>query len=292
MPNDQNATGRKKTLPTTPVGGLLGAIVGGIAFSEMFDGAGSLFSWQWITGACVGGALGSVLGRAFGHPNPPEAGNPANSTVCPPEQAQRQSTRIGGECRQIEKSHITAPDRDICRPSVPPESTPTTTSTTAHPRRWRDNLLLVELVEIPVLAILWFLFIFTIDPSVRQLSPLQYVLVAVGAPAIFLGFWGTYLGYIRVARWGGPLVDIGLWVVVSLVTAGTTFLAWTILDINRRILVTFAYRGAIPPEYAWSMSSKAARKQWEAKQTRGQARPSSANLPSEDTARKLAEPQG
>jgi drug/metabolite transporter (DMT)-like permease len=81
--------------------------------------------------------------------------------------------------------------------------------------------------------------------------------------AIFL-MWGGYNLFIRLARAGGPKVDVGLWVIATAATASVTFWGWTVLDINRLVISKLFYRGAAPVEYAWSSKSKQRRKEWEA----------------------------
>ena len=80
---------------------------------------------------------------------------------------------------------------------------------------------------------------------------------------LLLGSWAIYNVYIRIARAGGRIVDIALWVVASLATGSYTFWAWTILDVNRFIMSRLFYCGEAPLEYAWSARSKQVRKGWE-----------------------------
>jgi hypothetical protein len=87
--------------------------------------------------------------------------------------------------------------------------------------------------------------------------------------SMLLGSWAIFNGYIRVARAGGRIVDIGLWVIASALTASYTFWAWSILDINRIIISKLFYRGDAPVELAWSWRSKQVRKAWEQAQKAG-----------------------
>jgi hypothetical protein len=80
---------------------------------------------------------------------------------------------------------------------------------------------------------------------------------------LLLGSWAIYNLYIRIARAGGRIVDIALWVLASLATGTYTFWAWTILDVNRFLISKLFYRGEAPVEYAWSARSKQVRKAWE-----------------------------
>jgi hypothetical protein len=73
----------------------------------------------------------------------------------------------------------------------------------------------------------------------------------------------------RLARAAGGRVDIALWVIASAFTGSYTFWAWTILDINRRLLARLFYQGDAPVEYAWSARSKYVRKRWEQAQRAG-----------------------
>ena len=86
---------------------------------------------------------------------------------------------------------------------------------------------------------------------------------------MLLGSWAIYNLYIRIARAGGKLVDIGLWVIATAVTGSYTFWAWSILDINRLIIAKFLYRGDAPVELAWSARSKQIRKVWEKARNEG-----------------------
>jgi hypothetical protein len=89
---------------------------------------------------------------------------------------------------------------------------------------------------------------------------------------ILLGSWVVYNVYIRIARAGGRIVDIGLWILASVLTSSYTFWAWTILDINRLLVAKLFYRGEAPVEYAWSITSKQVRKLWEQAQKTANAR--------------------
>ncbi|MEK7993859.1 MAG: hypothetical protein AAB403_08670, partial [Planctomycetota bacterium] len=58
MTNETKGTRQQKT---GGIAALIGAIVGGIACSELFGGTGSLFSWQWGVGMLIGGVLGCLI---------------------------------------------------------------------------------------------------------------------------------------------------------------------------------------------------------------------------------------
>lgn len=83
------------------------------------------------------------------------------------------------------------------------------------------------------------------------------------APMAALFLWGVYLLYIRLARAGGAVVDVGLWLLMATITSSFTFWCWTVLDINRLMMAKLFYRGEAPVEYAWSARSKRRRREWE-----------------------------
>ena len=127
----------------------------------------------------------------------------------------------------------------------------------------RSKIAAIEAIELASLGfLLWFFgAILTFgDPHFSFLDQLMFFAFTEG---ILLGSWALYNGYIRIARAGGRLVDLGLWVVASLLTASYTFWAWSILDINRWLIARQFYRGEAPIEYAWSIRSKRIRKAWE-----------------------------
>ena len=126
----------------------------------------------------------------------------------------------------------------------------------------RNKLALIEFIE---LASLGFAFwcLGTITAISDGESFFDQIIFFVITQSIVLGSWAIYNGYIRVARAGGRIVDIGLWVIASLATASYTFWAWSILDINRLIVSKLLYRGDAPVELAWSARSKQIRKIWE-----------------------------
>ena len=87
--------------------------------------------------------------------------------------------------------------------------------------------------------------------------------ILVFLEVILLGSWAIYNAYIRIARATGRILDVGIWILASILTATYTFWAWTILDVNRFIVSKLFYRGEAPVEYAWSWRSKYIRKAWE-----------------------------
>ena len=156
-------------------------------------------------------------------------------------------------------------------PPPPPANNLQSTSWFA---RLRSNLTALEAVELPLLIAGLYTpigILYTIDTA-SEASTLSEGL-STAASAVWFGFaalvaglflWGVYLLYIRIARWGGPAVDVGLWLICSLATATFTFWCWTVLDINRWIIAKLLYRGEAPVEFAWSAPSKRRRKDWEA----------------------------
>jgi hypothetical protein len=150
-------------------------------------------------------------------------------------------------------------------------------------KRIRYNLYAIELIELLGLGLLLSLFIYLSTGSPKNLS------VDEVGPFLMLVFggiclWGAYLLYIRLARAGGPIADIGLWVSLSFLTASFTFWCWTILDLNRGFLSWLFYEGETPVEYAWSISSKRRRKEYDlenklASQTAAQRAQSAAEQP-------------
>ena len=133
----------------------------------------------------------------------------------------------------------------------------------------RSKIALIEAIELASLGFaVWSLGLFgaIISSSGSFLDLFTFFMLLEG---ILLGSWALYNVYIRVARAGGRIVDIGLWWIAAGLTASYTFWAWTILDINRFILSKVLYRGEAPVELAWSWRSKHARKVWEKAQKAG-----------------------
>jgi hypothetical protein len=124
------------------------------------------------------------------------------------------------------------------------------------------KIALIEALELSILGfVLWGIGSLMIigSPNVDLMSIVGlFFMVEVG----LLGSWGIYNIYIRIARAGGKIVDVGLWIIATTVTASYTFWAWTILDINRFMMKKLFYRGEAPVEYAWSSKSKQIRKLW------------------------------
>ena len=133
-------------------------------------------------------------------------------------------------------------------------------------QNFRNRIAAIEAIELASLGfILWF-FLAILNISDPEISFLDQIVLFVIAQGILLGSWAIYNAYIRIARAGGRLVDVGLWILASALTGSYTFWAWIILDLNRRFIVKRFYRGEAPIEYAWSARSKQIRKAWETAQ--------------------------
>ena len=134
---------------------------------------------------------------------------------------------------------------------------------------FRTRIAFIEFIELAVLGFAFWCFgaiVAISDPDVSLVDQIIFLVITEG---ILLGSWAIYNGYIRVARAGGKLVDIGIWVIASILTSSYTFWAWTILDLNRALVSRRFYRGDAPVEYAWSAQSKQVRKAWERAQKAG-----------------------
>lgn len=125
--------------------------------------------------------------------------------------------------------------------------------TTLQPSLWqtiRSKIGIIEAIELALLAFaFWCLgMVASIgDPDTSLLDALLFLVVTEG---IALGSWVVYNVYIFIARAGGTLVDVGLWVAAASLTASYTFWAWTILDVNRFLISKLLYRGEAPVEFA------------------------------------------
>jgi hypothetical protein len=114
----------------------------------------------------------------------------------------------------------------------------------------RSKLALLEAIELASLGFaVWGLGVFgaIVSSNGNFLDLLTFFILLEG---FLLGSWALYNGYIRVARAGGRIVDIGIWWIASALTATYTLWAWSILDINRIIISKLLYRGDAPVELA------------------------------------------
>ncbi len=130
-------------------------------------------------------------------------------------------------------------------------------------QNFRTRIAFIEFIELAVLGFAFWCFGAIVAISEPGSSLLDQIIFLVITEGILLGSWAIYNVYIRVARAGGKIVDIGIWVIASLLTSSYTFWAWTILDLNRALISRRFYRGDAPVEYAWSAQSKQVRKAWE-----------------------------
>ena len=128
---------------------------------------------------------------------------------------------------------------------------------------FRTKIAAIEAIELGSLGFVLWCFGAAVAMSKPQASLLDQIVFLVITEGILLGSWVIYNAYIRIARAGGRLVDIGIWIVASLLTSSYTFWAWSILDLNRLLMSKLFYRGEAPVEYAWSIRSKRIRKAWE-----------------------------
>jgi hypothetical protein len=130
-------------------------------------------------------------------------------------------------------------------------------------QNFRTRIALVEFIELATLGFgIWSLLaIIPGNPTKPSFSEL--ILFLCVTEGLLLGSWAIYNIYIRIARAGGRIVDVAIWVLASLATGTYTFWAWTILDVNRFLMSKLFYRGEAPLEYAWSARSKQVRKLWE-----------------------------
>jgi hypothetical protein len=101
----------------------------------------------------------------------------------------------------------------------------------------RSKIALIEAFELAGLGFaLWCLgAIHAISEGESFFDQIIFFTITQG---ILLGSWAIYNGYIRIARAGGRIVDIGLWVIASSLTASYTLWAWSILyQPNHRIKI-------------------------------------------------------
>jgi hypothetical protein len=133
----------------------------------------------------------------------------------------------------------------------------------------RSKITIIEAIELAFLTFgIWSLAT-VVDSSNGRINFSEVFTYLIGLELIVLGSWVIYNIYIRIARATGGRVDIALWVIASAFTGSYTFWAWTVLDINRRLIAKLFYQGEAPVEYAWSVKSKYVRKLWEQSQGPG-----------------------
>ena len=127
----------------------------------------------------------------------------------------------------------------------------------------RNKIALIEFIELGAIGFALWCFFLLASPNTPNSTPLELVIFLALTEGILLGSWALYNIYIRIARAGGKIVDISVWILATLLTSSYTFWAWSILDLNRLLMAKFVYLGEAPVEFAWSSSSKQMRKAWE-----------------------------
>ena len=140
----------------------------------------------------------------------------------------------------------------------------------------RSNLYAIEAIELGLLTMLFgscFSIMMITSIFISNSSQTDIFNIILSIPLLFCGglfalflLWGVYLLYILLARAGGPIIDVGLWILMATITGSFTFWCWIILDINRLIVSKLFYRGEAPVEYAWSHASKRRYKEWKLRQ--------------------------
>lgn len=127
----------------------------------------------------------------------------------------------------------------------------------------RTRIALIEFIELTALGFALWCFFVLASPNTPNSSLLELIIFLVVTEGILLGSWVIYNIYIRIARAGGRIVDIGVWILATVLTSSYTFWAWSILDLNRILISRLFYLGEAPVEFAWSSQSKQVRKAWE-----------------------------
>lgn len=134
----------------------------------------------------------------------------------------------------------------------------------------RARITAIEAIELATLGFAFWLLIAASSIGNPGTSLLSEIVNLAVTEVLILGSWVLYNIYICIARAGGVIVDVGLWILAASLTAGYTFWAWIILDVNRFLLSKILYRGEAPVEFAWSANSKRIRKAWEKARKAGQ----------------------
>lgn len=129
-------------------------------------------------------------------------------------------------------------------------------------QNFQNRITTLEAIELSILGFaLWGFGVY--NAILDGQSLFDQIDILIFLEVILLGSWAIYNAYIRIARATGRTLDVGIWILASMLTATYTFWAWTILDVNRFIVSKLFYRGEAPVEYAWSWRSKYIRKAWE-----------------------------
>lgn len=127
----------------------------------------------------------------------------------------------------------------------------------------RGRITIIEAIELAAIGFALWCFFVIASPNTPNSSFLELLFFLTLTEGILLGSWIIYNVYIRIARAGGRIVDISVWILATVLTSSYTFWAWSILDLNRLLIAKLFYLGEAPVEFAWSSSSKQVRKNWE-----------------------------
>ena len=127
----------------------------------------------------------------------------------------------------------------------------------------RIRITVIEAIELAAIGFALWCFFVIASPKTPDTTLLDLIVFLAVTEGVILGSWAIYNAYIRIARAGGRIVDVVLWILATLLTSSYTFWAWSILDLNRLLMAKLFYRGEAPVEFAWSSQSKQVRKAWE-----------------------------
>ena len=127
----------------------------------------------------------------------------------------------------------------------------------------RSRITVIEAIELSAIGFALWCFFVIASPKTPDTSLLDLIIFLAVTEGALLGSWLIYNIYIRIARAGGRIVDLSVWILATLLTSSYTFWAWSILDLNRLVMAKLVYRGEAPVEFAWSSQSKQVRKAWE-----------------------------
>jgi hypothetical protein len=137
------------------------------------------------------------------------------------------------------------------------------TSSGAALRAFCTRIALIEFIELGSLGFALWCFFVIASPNTPDSSLLDLIIFFTVTEGLVLGSWVIYNAYILIARAGGRIVDISIWILATLLTSSYTLWAWSLLDLNRLLMAKLFYRGEAPVEFAWSAQSKQVRKAWE-----------------------------
>jgi hypothetical protein len=135
---------------------------------------------------------------------------------------------------------------------------------------FRSRILAIEAIELSILGFLFWGLIAMI-PVKEPLTLTRLIGFFIITQIVLLGSWLLYNIFLRVARALGRPLDVMIWFFSSVATGSYTLWAWTLLDLNRLLMVKLFYQGEVPVEYAWSRRSRWVRKAWEDAKKTGHA---------------------